>query len=207
MGDPRRIKKKFFTPVHPWQAENIEAERALSNEYALVNKHELWKMKSLLKNFKDQAKKLIAARGTQAEREKSQLMQRLQRYGLLQSTSKLDDILGLTIKDILERRLQSMVYRKGFARSMKQARQFITHRHVRVGERKVSSPSHFTTVSEESFISFSPRSSLTNPEHPERTPIEKKGKAKSTTEIPTEKTEPVPTATPTEAAPSTQEAS
>ncbi len=173
MGDPRRLKKKYETPAHPWRRENIETERVIKKEYALKNKRELWKMKSILKNFKDQAKKLIAAHTKHAEREKSQLMQRLERLGLIQHGAKLDDILSLTTKNILERRLQSIIYRKGLARTMSQSRQFIVHQHVAVGKTKITSPGHLVTKEEETSISFYPRSTLANPEHAERVPVEK----------------------------------
>ena len=37
---------------------------------------------------------------------------------------------------------------------MKQARQFITHEHVAIGEKKITSPSYFVNVIEESKINF-----------------------------------------------------
>ena len=162
--------------MHPWQMERLELERVLSTEYALGNKHELWKMNSTLKNFKDRAKKLIAARDKQSEKEKAQLIQRLQKMGLIQAGAKLDDVLGLNLKDILERRFQSMVYRRGLSRSMKQARQFIVHQHVTLSGKKISSPSHIVLKDEETAIQFSQHSTLLNPEHPERVHIEKKVK-------------------------------
>src|SRR3989338_1367640 len=121
MGDPRRLRKKYETPMHPWRRENLEEEKVLVKEFALKNKHELWKMRSALRAFKNQAKKLIAARGSQAARERVQLIQRLERLGLVRSDAPLEDILDLTVRGILERRLQSIAFRKGFARSMEQA--------------------------------------------------------------------------------------
>lgn len=202
MGDPRRLRKQYETPAHPWQKETIEADRKLKNEYAFKNKQELWKMNAFLHNFKNQAKKLIAARGTQAERERTQLMQRLQRLGLVEVDAKLDDVLGLTIRDIMERRLQSIVFRKGLARSMKQARQFITHYHVMVGEKKMGAPSYLVPKTEEALITFSQRSTLMNPEHPERVPVErapKKAPKEQKAETATPETKEEITAVPTEA--------
>ena len=169
MGDPRRLKKKFETPMHPWRTANIELERELRKEYALKTKQEIWRMDSLLRGFKNQAKRLIALRTVQAEKECAQLLKRLQRLGLLSEGAKLDDVLRLTTKNIMERRLQSFVFRKGLARSTKQARQFITHAHIMVKERIVTAPSHIVTKAEEELIQFVPRSSLLNPDHPERT--------------------------------------
>ncbi|MCX8147636.1 MAG: 30S ribosomal protein S4, partial [Candidatus Woesearchaeota archaeon] len=82
----------------------------------------------MLKNFKDQAKNLIALSTPQAEKEKRQLIDKLKRYGLLkEDVQTLDPILDITLRDILERRLQTQVYKKGLARSINQARQFIVH--------------------------------------------------------------------------------
>ena len=181
MGDPRRLRKKFETPLHPWRSENIEAERAVKQEYALKNKQELWRMSSVLRDFKNQAKKLIARQGVQADLERKQLLSRLERLGLLQTGAKLDAVLSLQTKDILNRRLQSFVYRQGIARSMKQARQFITHYHVAVSGRTVSAPSYIVTKADESMIQVRQTSSLVNPDHPERVQLVKKGKSKKRT--------------------------
>ena len=168
MGDPRKFKSKYSGPGHPWQRARIEEERAVSKEYGLPTKRELWKAASKLKSFAAQAKKLIALRTAQAEIEKKQLLDRVARYGLLPTTSKLDDILGLTVRDLLNRRLQTLVLKKGFARTPRQARQFIVHEHIMIGEKKVSAPSYLVPIDEEAKISFVAASSLANPEHPER---------------------------------------
>ena len=87
--------------------------------------------------------------------------------------SSLDNVLSIQLKDVLERRIQSQLFRKGMARSMKQARQFITHRHVIIGKKEITSPSHLLTVEEESQLGFKPASTLASAEHPERTSIAK----------------------------------
>jgi len=149
MGDPKKQKKKFSTPNHPWQKERIEAEKELLKQYGLRRKYEIWKMDSLLKDFLNRAKTLIAQRNPQSELEKKQLLQRLSSLGLLKKDSKVEDVLNLTLKDVMERRLQTLLIRKQLARTMKQAREFITHEHVAIGERKVTAPSYLVTVSEE----------------------------------------------------------
>ena len=172
MGDPRRKKKKYTTPLHPWSKEKIGSERVLVDEYGLKNKKEVWRAESLLRNFKNQAKKLIGGAGKQVEKEEEQLISRIIRLNLLQKGAKLDDVLGLDIKDILERRLQSMVYRGNLARSISQARQFIIHGHIIVNERKIDVPSYLVLADEENKIGFSPRSSISIIDHPERLKVE-----------------------------------
>lgn len=176
MGDPRRLKKKYVTPRHPWIKERIDAENELSREYSFKRKKEIYKLDSVLKSFKDQAKKLIAAATKQGEKEKQQLMQKLQRLALVSSQAALDDVLGLTIKDIMERRLQNLVFKKGLAHSQSQARQFIVHQHIMIGDKKITSPNYLVTLAEESQIKFSPKSNLANEEHPERSLPEKEEK-------------------------------
>ncbi|HLD33930.1 MAG TPA: 30S ribosomal protein S4 [Candidatus Nanoarchaeia archaeon] len=174
MGDPRRLRKKYETPMHPWRSANIEAERAVKREYALKNKQELWRMAAVLRNFKNQAKKLIAQQGTQADLERKQLLSRLERLGLLPTGAKLDSVLSLQTKDILDRRLQSFVFKQGIARSIKQARQFITHYHIAINGKIVSAPGYIVTKADENTIQVRQTSSLVNPDHPERVPIVKK---------------------------------
>jgi len=176
MGDPRKIRKKYQKPSHPWQKERIEEEKALLREYGLKNKKEIWKVDSVLRNFKNQVKRLIAATTQQAEKEKQQLLHKLYNMSLIKRSARLDDVLGLTLNDIMNRRLQTIIYKKGFARTISQARQFIVHKHVRVGEKKINSPSYFVLKNEDEKISFSDGSSLFNPEHPERKAKEEKPK-------------------------------
>lgn len=168
MGSIRKPKKHYETPTHPWTKSRIDEEQDIRKEYGLKNKTEIWRMRSKAKRFSDQAKKLIVASGEQAEREKEQMFQKLQSWGLLSTEANLDDVLSLDVRDILERRLQTQVYKKGLARSMTQARQFITHNHIVVGGRVVAQPSYIVPISEEESISFIERSSLADPEHPER---------------------------------------
>ncbi len=52
----------------------------------------------------------------------------------------------------MERRLQSLVHRKGLAKSPKQARQLVVHGHIRVGGRRITSPSYLVPVEQEETI-------------------------------------------------------
>ena len=169
MGDPRSFKKKFQRPGHPWQLKRMEEERVLKSEFGLKNKRELWKAGSSLKVFANEAKRLTALRTTQAEREKKQLLDRVTRIGLLASGAVLDDVLALTTKDLLARRLQTLVHKKGLARTANQARQLIVHGHVKIADKTVTAPSMIVSVADESQLTYVANSSFSNPEHPERT--------------------------------------
>lgn len=177
MGDPHQPRKKYDTPMHPWQRARIEKERVFIYTYGLKNKKEIWKMDSRRKSFADQAKRLIAATGTQAEIERQLLFKRLTRLGFLTNPSpQLDDVLSLTLEDVMNRRLQSLVVKKGLARTMKQARQFITHQHVTVDGKGVTTPSYIVPITHEESISIINTSTLSSIEHPERVPIQRKAK-------------------------------
>ncbi|MBI3052164.1 30S ribosomal protein S4 [Candidatus Woesearchaeota archaeon] len=167
MGDPRKIKRKYSTPSHLWQKARIDDERALITEYGLSNKREIWKASSQLKTFTSQAKRLIAEKTLQSGRESEQLLSRLSSLGLLRSRS-LESVLDITIKNILDRRLQSLLVRKSLARTSSQSRQMITHSHVVVGNRKVTSPSYLVRTDEEDKIGFAEKSPFAKAGHPER---------------------------------------
>ncbi len=168
MGDPKKQKKKFVTPGHPWQKERLDAERVLVKEYAIKNKQELWKTDSIRKGFNIQVKGMIANDSPQSLLEKKQLINKLYNLGLLSDKeTDLDAVLGIELKDLLERRLQTLVFRRGLARTMEQARQFIVHGHILIGGKKVTSPSHLTTRTEEQSLGFAPGSPYSDSDHPE----------------------------------------
>jgi|SRR3989338_4317297 len=169
MGDPKRHRKKFSTPSHPWQKERIDAEKELLNQYGLRRKYEIWKMDSLLKKFLNRAKTLIAQRSPQSEMEKRQLLERLSSMGLIKKESKAEDVLNLTLRDVMERRLQTLVHRKQIAQTMLQARQFITHEKIAVGGRKITAPSYLVSIREEPQIKLvQPISLQSAPKEPDK---------------------------------------
>jgi len=152
----KRQRKKYSTPTHPWQKDRMDAEDRLLRRYGLRRKQEIWRAETLLRNFRRQARRLLTLSGPQAELETKQLLERLKKLGLLKEGAKLEDVLGLTVEDLLERRLQTLVFKRGLARTPRQARQLVVHGHVRVGDRKVTAPSYLVPVDEESEISFVP---------------------------------------------------
>jgi small subunit ribosomal protein S4 len=168
MGDPGRQRKKYRGPSHPWIRERIEEEKILQNEYGTKNKKEIYRLNSLLSKFKREAKRLIPLHTEQAQQEKKHLLSRLESFKLLNAGAKLDDVLAISVKDLMERRVQTLLVRRGLARSVNQARQFITHKHVVVKGKLMTSPSTLLTAEQESAIEFVSNSPLANPSHPER---------------------------------------
>ncbi len=168
MGDPRKLRKQYATPMHPWNAEALEKEKVLTQEYGLKNKKEIYRANTFLKKYRSIAKRLATSSSAQSDKETEQVLGKLVRLGILPPGSGLSDILSLEPRDILERRLQTRVFRLGLARSVSQARQFITHRHIMVKGTEISSPSYLIDVQEDQQILFRGKSSLSNIEHPER---------------------------------------
>jgi small subunit ribosomal protein S4 len=58
-------------------------------------------------------------------------------------------VTGENLLTLLERRLDNVIYRLGFAMSRRQARQFVRHGHVQVNGRKVNIPSFQVKIGDE----------------------------------------------------------
>ena len=91
--------------------------------------------------FRKGAREFMGSEDPETEKKKTQLLSRLNKLGLIESHS-LEDVLRLKTEDLLERRLQTIVYRNGLANTIKQARQFVVHGHILVGDRIVNVPSY-----------------------------------------------------------------
>lgn len=149
MGDPKKPRKKFTKPKNPWQSDQLVQELYLVGNYGLRNKRELWKAQTQLSAIRKQARRLLAASEEVRLREEKKLLDSLKRKGLVGEGVTLDDILSLSVEDMLGRRLQSVVFRKGLAVSPLQARQRIVHGHVKIGERVVDRPGYLVTKTDE----------------------------------------------------------
>ncbi|MEK6936945.1 MAG: 30S ribosomal protein S4 [Nanoarchaeota archaeon] len=168
MGDPKKNRKKYSTPHHPWQATRLKEEDELVKKFGLKNKKEVWKMISTIKHFKAQAKSLIASTSEQGEKEKKQLIAKLAKLNLVSENATLDDVLDLKIESIFDRRLQTFIHKGNLTKSITQARQFIIHGHIAINGKRVNVPSYLVKKDEETKISFYPNSQLSKEDHPER---------------------------------------
>lgn len=217
MGDPKFSRRKYDTPSHPWQGERIELENETVRTHGLKNKTELWKINSLLRSFRQRARSLqakIRYGDKQAEKERDEFIRRLDSMGIISKEATLDDILSLNVETLLSRRLQTMAYRKGLSRNVKQARQFIVHGHISINGRKVTIPGYLVKRSEEEAINYLAHSPLADEMHPAR-PREESQEApqvaaepsaeSSAGTDPSKPAEPAPAQAPAPAAP-TQEA-
>ncbi|ESP89471.1 30S ribosomal protein S4 [Candidatus Halobonum tyrrellensis] len=163
--------KRYETPNHPYQGERIAQESDLLGRYGLSNKEELWRAQSELRDYRREARSLIGdAQGDldAANEAGSEFVARLQKNGILGDNDALSDVLSLDVTDVLERRLQTVAYRKGVGNTPKQARQFIVHGHVVVGDARVTRPSYTVETAEADLVDFDEGSPLADDLHPER---------------------------------------
>ncbi|MGQ4892841.1 MAG: 30S ribosomal protein S4 [Candidatus Njordarchaeia archaeon] len=156
MGDPKKQRKKYRTPSHPWQKDRLDEELRLAGEYGLRNKREIWRLKTMLSHYRSRARKLLAIPAEQRKQKEDELIRQLYKLGVLEENATLDDVLNLTVEDFLKRRLQTVVYERGIAKTVHQARQMITHRHIIVNGRVVTAPSYL--VKRNDVIELHPRS-------------------------------------------------
>lgn len=166
MGLPIKQRKKFLSHKQRWDKQTIVDEKELVASYALKNKKEIRKIEFLVGKFKKLAK--YYNRADEAE-QAEKFLESLKAKGFLAAeATSLDDVLNITTRDVLERRLSNVVYKLKLARSPSQARQFVVHRHVRVGGKVIDSPSFLVPLALEPTVEFRDSSSLSSEEHPER---------------------------------------
>ena len=166
MGDPKKQRKKYETPRHPWRKDQLDVELRLLGEYGLRNKRELWRYRTKLSEVRGIARSLLAKSGEERAKLQNEYLSKLSRVGLLPEQTDIDEVLDLDIKDLLERRLQTMVFRAGLAKSIHQSRQLVSHGHIMVGNRRVTVPSYLVSRREEPAIKYAPESPLSRPDHP-----------------------------------------
>ncbi|MHA3964796.1 MAG: 30S ribosomal protein S4 [Candidatus Thorarchaeota archaeon SMTZ1-45] len=168
MGDPRKQKKKYVAPKKPFDSDRFEQELEMVGIYGLRNKKELWKHRTELSNYRRQARHLLALPVSERAQQERELVDKIARLGILTTEPTLDHVLDLTMENLLERRLQTIVFRKGLASSMHHARQLVTHGHIALDAARVNTPQRIITVAEEDRIQYSDKSALNDASHPAR---------------------------------------
>ncbi|MCK4243264.1 30S ribosomal protein S4 [Candidatus Bathyarchaeota archaeon] len=166
MGDPKRQRKKFETPKYPWSKDNLETELRLLGDYGLRNKRELWRHHTKLSKYRAMARKLQGKTRKERSKAEKQLLSKLFSVGLISANSSLADVLDLTIKDFLERRLQMIVFRQRLAKTPHQARQMIVHGHIAIKGKRIIFPSYIVKRDDEPTLTYAPTSTIATPDHP-----------------------------------------
>jgi len=150
MGDIKRRRKLFSRPRKKYDLNRIKSEDVIVKKYGLKNKKEIWKARSAISRFRRRAKLLI---GKDVETQQK-FFEKLNKLGL--KTMVVSDVLGLTEENLLERRLQTFVFKRGLSSSPDQARQLIVHKRVLVNGNVVNIPSFLITRELEDKVSLKP---------------------------------------------------
>ncbi len=145
----KRQRKRTEKPLRPFSRERIDRERQLLQSYGLRRKREIWRTESIVRNLRRNARELLAKKDKKRE---EQLISKLNSLGL--GVRNVDDVLTLSTERILDRRLQTIVFKKGLARTLKHARQMIVHGHVAVDERRARYPSMLVGTEQESKLTL-----------------------------------------------------
>lgn len=165
MGDPKKQRKKYETPKYPFNKGQLDTELKIIGEYGLRNKRELWRHHTSLSRYRTTARRLLVKTSETRAAEEKLLLSKLFSIGLIPENATLDDVLDLSIKDILERRLQTVALRQRLAKTPQQARQLIVHGHLSIKGRRVTSPSHIVKRDEESILTYATESPYSGADH------------------------------------------
>jgi small subunit ribosomal protein S4 len=143
-----RKKKRYSRPKKAFEKTRIAEENALLKRYALKNKLEVWKTIARVNYFRKRAMALAKL----PIEEQQVLFSKLKALGL--KTDSTADVLALKIEDLLERRLPTVVFKKGIAKTSKEARQMVVHKRILIDNKVTDSPSYLVSIEEENKISL-----------------------------------------------------
>merc|ERR1712216_456790 len=153
----RSYSKTFKKPRRPFEKERLDNELKTVGEFGLRNKRELWRVQFALNKLRNAARVLLTLDEKDPKRifGGEAIMRRMYRYGLLDETQdKLDHVLALGPEQFFERRLQTLVFKLGLAKSVHHARVLIRQRHIRVGKQIVNVPSFLVRTDSQKHIDF-----------------------------------------------------
>ncbi|UYP48268.1 30S ribosomal protein S4 [Candidatus Lokiarchaeum ossiferum] len=177
MGDPRRLRKKYATPNNPFEKERIVEEFSYLGKYGLRNKKEFRRHKYQLSKMRQLARSNKTLPQEIREDRFAELRDSLVKIGLVNPDAHSDDILSLSVENILERRLQTIVFKNGLAKTITQARQLTTHGHIAVNNNVIDSPSYL--VKKEDKVTYS----INSPFHEDQSKIWGLGKSAPKEEV------------------------
>jgi len=143
-----RKNKLYVRPKKAYEKTRILEENKILERYGLKNKKEVWKSQAKVDYFRRRAKALARS----SIEEQKVLFDKLKAIGL--NTNNIADVLALNVENLLNRRLPTIVSRKGLAKTPKQARQLVVHKKVLIEGKAIDSPSYLVKVAEENLITI-----------------------------------------------------
>jgi small subunit ribosomal protein S4 len=117
-------------------------------------------MRTILGNWRNIARKSRSMPQERATEIQHTLIKKLVSLGVLGPDAGFEDVLLLTVDELLKRRLQTIVFEKGLAKTIYQARQFVVHGHIQVRGKKINAPSYIVKKAEEDMVSYVAKSPL-----------------------------------------------
>jgi small subunit ribosomal protein S4 len=147
-----RKKKRYSRPKKAFEISRIKEENALLKKYALKKKLEVWKTIAKVDYYRRRAKALARV----SLEEQQVLFNKLKALGL--KADAIADVLALKVENFLERRLPTIVFKKGFAKTTQEARQMVVHKRILIDNKVVNAPNYLVALSEENLISLKKKS-------------------------------------------------
>jgi small subunit ribosomal protein S4 len=188
MGDPRRLRNKTERPKKLWDVDRIKHDGALKTEYGLKNMRELWRATAELKKYRREARRLLSVTEEERRDDAKKILAKLARLGMMKEGAVIDDVLSLEVRVVLERRLSTLVLRKGLAKTIAQSRQLITHGFIGISGRMVTRPGYIVSSEEEAALAYAKPIDLSVKEpaaaEPEKTPEQVKAEPEKMPEPP-----------------------
>ena len=142
----KRKHKLYSRPKRPFDKKRIEDEAKIKEEFGLKNKKEIWKADANVNLMRKRAKEMIHLN----QGEQKNFFDKLNKIGI--KVNSIADILSLNKEDYLKRRLQTIIFKKKLANTVKSARQLIVHKNVFVDGKIINSPSYIVPVELENKI-------------------------------------------------------
>lgn len=117
----------------------------------------MWRVQLILSKIRSSARLLLTLPLSDSRRQiqGKSLIRKLEKYGILdESENTLNHVLSLKVQDFLERRLQTIVFKHGLARSIHHARILVLQRHISVNSDLVNIPSFLVKTKSQKKISY-----------------------------------------------------
>ena len=121
-----RKHKMYVRPRKAYEISRMQSENKIVEKYGLKNKKEIWKTTAKVSYFRRRAKALAKS----SHEEQKVLFGKLQNIGL--KTNTIADVLALTVEDLLNRRIQTVLLHKKLSNTIRHARQLVVHKKVMI---------------------------------------------------------------------------